>query len=68
MATRSLVAAEPFLTKQEYESYTEEQHLVWSELVSRRLPQVREHAFVRKILSEGYDIIGLSNDRLPNLP
>jgi phenylalanine-4-hydroxylase len=65
MATRSLVAAEPFLTKQEYENYSEEQHCVWSELVSRRLPQVREHA-CREYL-EGYEIIGLSNDRLPNL-
>ena len=31
----------------------------------RRLPQVREYA-CREFL-EGYDIIGLSNDRLPNL-
>ena len=65
MTTRSLVAAEPFLTKQEYEKYTTEQHQIWSELVRRRLPQVQEYA-CREYL-EGYDIIGLSNDRLPNL-
>ena len=65
MATKSLVAAEPFLVKQEYENYTAEQHSVWSELVRRRLPQVRDYA-CREYL-EGYDIIGLSEDRLPNL-
>jgi phenylalanine-4-hydroxylase len=65
MTSRTLVAAEPFLVTQEYEKYTEEQHSVWSELVRRRLPQVREHA-CREFL-EGYEIIGLSNDRLPNL-
>ena len=65
MATTSLVAAEPFLIKQEYEKYTAEQHSVWSELVRRRLPQVRDYA-CREYL-EGYDIIGLSKDRLPNL-
>jgi phenylalanine-4-hydroxylase len=65
MATRSLVAAEPFLVKQEYENYGAEQHSVWSELVRRRLAQVQEYA-CREYL-EGYDIIGLNNDRLPNL-
>src|SRR3984893_13918113 len=65
MATKSLVAAEPFLVKQQYENYTAEQHSVWSELVRRRLPQVRDYA-CREYL-EGYDIIGLSEDRLPNL-
>ena len=44
MATKSLVAAEPFLVKQQYENYTAEQHSVWSELVRRRLPQVRDYA------------------------
>jgi len=64
MATGSLVAAEPFLIEQEYEKYTEEQHDVWSELVRRRLPQVREYA-CREYL-EGYDIVGLVADRLPD--
>jgi phenylalanine-4-hydroxylase len=64
MATRSLDAAEPFLIRQEYENYTAEQHDVWSELVRRRLPQVREHA-CREYL-EGYDIVGLVDNRLPD--
>jgi phenylalanine-4-hydroxylase len=65
MTTTSLTAAEPFLVRQEYRNYTAEQHAVWSELVRRRLPQVREYA-CREFL-EGCDIIGLSKDRLPNL-
>ena len=65
MTSRTLVAAEPYLVTQKYEDYTAEQHSVWSELVQRRWPQVREHA-CREFL-EGYGIIGLSNDRLPNL-
>ena len=65
MTGRSLVAAEPYLVTQEYQNYTAEQQSVWSELVRRRLPQVREHA-CREFL-EGYDIIGLNNERLPNL-
>jgi phenylalanine-4-hydroxylase len=65
VASRSLIAAEPFLIQQEYDNYTAEQHDVWSELVRRRLPQVQEFA-CREYL-EGYDIIGLSHDRLPNL-
>jgi phenylalanine-4-hydroxylase len=63
MAT--LVAAEPFLTSQEYEKYTAEQHQTWTELVCRRLPQVQEYACREYI--DGYGIIGLSSDRLPNL-
>jgi phenylalanine-4-hydroxylase len=65
MTSRSLTAAEPFLITQEYENYSAEQHSVWSELVRRRLPQVREYA-CREFL-EGYDVIGLRDDQLPNL-
>lgn len=65
MASKSLVVAEPFLIQQDYGKYTSAQHEVWSELVRRRLPQVREFA-CREYL-EGFDIIGLSQDRLPNL-
>jgi phenylalanine-4-hydroxylase len=65
MATKSLIIAEPFLTKQDYEKYTTEQHQIWSELVERRLPQVQEYACREYI--EGYDIIGLRKDSLPNL-
>ena len=65
MTSRSLAAAEPFLITQEYENYSAEQHSVWSELVRRRLPQVREYA-CREFL-EGYDVIGLRDDQLPDL-
>jgi phenylalanine-4-hydroxylase len=65
MTSRSLTAAEPFLITQEYENYSAEQHSVWSELVRRRLPQVREYACGEFL--EGYDVIGLRDDQLPNL-
>ena len=65
MATQSLVAAAPYLIEQKYEEYSPEQHDVWAELVRRRLPQLRAYA-CREYL-EGYEIIGLQDDRLPNL-
>ncbi|MGC2332479.1 MAG: phenylalanine 4-monooxygenase [Candidatus Acidiferrales bacterium] len=61
----SLVAAAPYLTEQRYGEYTSEQHAVWAELVRRRLPQLEAHA-CREYL-DGYEFIGLENDRLPNL-
>jgi phenylalanine-4-hydroxylase len=60
-----LVAAAAYLTEQRYEAYTAEQHSVWAELVRRRWSQLEAHA-CREYL-EGYDFIGLENDRLPNL-
>jgi len=65
MGSHALVAAGPYLIKQEYEAYTPEQHAVWSELVRRRIPQVEEYA-CREYL-EGIDIIGLRRDAIPNL-
>jgi phenylalanine-4-hydroxylase len=65
VAAISLVAAVPFLVEQEYERYTSEQHEVWSELVSRRLPQIQEYACEEYL--EGCDIIELNHKRLPNL-
>jgi len=64
MANPALIAAQPYLIRQEYENYTAEQHAVWSELVLRRLPQVREYACPEYL--EGLEIIGLCSDRLPN--
>ncbi len=64
MAMAPLVAAEPFLIQQKYERYTAEQHDVWSELVRRRRSQVFAYA-CREYL-QGYEIIGLREDRLPN--
>jgi phenylalanine-4-hydroxylase len=65
MGGPALVAAEPYLIKQEYEDYTPEQHAVWAELVRRRLPQVEEYACQEYL--EGVEIIGLRRDRIPNL-
>src|SRR5271163_5372538 len=61
----TLVAAQPFLSKQKYEEYTEEQHSVWAELVERRRPQIE--AFACREYLDGYKIIALEDDRLPNL-
>jgi phenylalanine-4-hydroxylase len=61
----SLVAAAPYLSEQRYGDYTADQHAVWAELVSRRRPQLQAHA-CREYL-EGSELIGLKDDRLPNL-
>jgi len=55
----------PFLIQQDYDSYTQEQHETWAELVSRRMPQLAKHAAEEYL--EGFAIIGLRADRLPNL-
>ena len=55
----------PFLIQQDYDSYTEEQHSTWAELVSRRMPQLVKHAAEEYL--EGFAIIGLRGELLPNL-
>lgn len=65
MTTATLSAAAPYLIQQDYAAYTDEQHAVWAELVGRVLPNVQRHA-AREYL-EGFDIIGLQPDHLPNL-
>ena len=65
MRTETLSAAAPFIIQQNYAEYTDEQHAVWSELVGRVLPELEKHA-AREYL-EGFQIIGLQKDRLPNL-
>jgi phenylalanine-4-hydroxylase len=37
MKTETLIAAAPYLIEQNYSAYTDEQHAVWAELVSRAL-------------------------------
>ncbi len=59
------VAASPYIIQQNYTSYTEEQHGVWAELVERAFPELEKHA-AREYL-DGFSIIGLERDRLPNL-
>jgi phenylalanine-4-hydroxylase len=65
MARGPLVAAASYLIEQKYQDYTPEQHSVWSELVRRRRPQLDTHACQEYL--EGYEIIGLQDDVLPNL-
>jgi phenylalanine-4-hydroxylase len=63
--TGKLVAAQPYLIEQDWAAYTEEQHTIWSELVSRRMPQLEEHACAAYL--DGFEQIGLKVDRLPVL-
>ncbi len=60
-----LVAALPYLIEQDWAGYTPEQHAIWSELVSRRMPQLEEHACAAYL--DGFKQIGLQVDRLPEL-
>jgi phenylalanine-4-hydroxylase len=64
MAT-ALTAAARFLIEQNYEAYTSEQHAAWAELVRRRRPQIDRYAC--RAYLEGYQIVGLQDDRLPSL-
>jgi phenylalanine-4-hydroxylase len=60
-----LSAAAPYLIRQKYENYTPEEHEVWAELVRRQRPTLERHA-CREYL-EGYEVIGLQPDQLPDL-
>lgn len=64
-AQARLDVAAPFLIEQDPSVYTEEQNAVWSDLVRRRMPQLREHA-CREYL-DGFGQIELREDRLPDL-
>src|ERR1700730_17852368 len=65
MAVGPLVASTPYLIQQKYDDYVAEQHAIWAELVRRRRGQLDAYA-CREYL-EGFQIIGLQDDRLPNL-
>src|SRR6266851_1610547 len=65
LAQSRLPVAAPYLIEQDWNAYTPEQHAIWAELVSRRMPQLREHA-CREYL-DGFELIGLREDRLPDL-
>ena len=60
-----LVAAQPYLIEQDWAAYTPEQHAIWTELLSRRMPQLEEHACAAYL--EGFKAIGLQADALPEL-
>jgi phenylalanine-4-hydroxylase len=58
-------AAASYVICQDYEAYSEVQHGVWAELVSCALPELEKHAAQEYL--DGFSIIGLERDRLPNL-
>jgi phenylalanine-4-hydroxylase len=60
-----LRAAAPYLIQQDWAAYTPEQHAIWSELVTRRMPQLEQHACAEYL--DGFRQIGLQADELPNL-
>jgi len=60
-----LKAAAPYLIEQDYAAYTPEQHAIWRELVTRRMPQLEEHA--SEVYLDGFQQIGLKPDALPDL-
>ena len=60
-----LVAAQPYLIEQDWAAYTSEQHAIWTELVTRRMPQLEQHACSAYL--EGFEQIGLQVDQLPQL-
>src|ERR1700733_8213933 len=64
-AAARLPIAESFLIQQDWSIYTPDQHAVWAELVSRRMPQLNEHAFQEYL--EVFHQIGLREDTIPNL-
>src|SRR5277367_3743422 len=64
-AATQLHIAESFLIQQDWDAYTPEQHAVWAELVSRRMPQLAEHACDEYL--DGFHQIGLREDSIPNL-
>jgi phenylalanine-4-hydroxylase len=61
-----LVAAKPFLIEQDYTKYTPDQHTLWSELVQRRMAQLRQCACGEYL--EGWSALGLEQERIPRLP
>ncbi|HUB28937.1 MAG TPA: phenylalanine 4-monooxygenase [Terracidiphilus sp.] len=65
MHAATLSSAAPYIIRQDCSAYSDEQHGVWAELVGRRLPDLEEHA--ARAYLDGFEIIGLKRDRLPNL-
>lgn len=65
LSRKGLHVATPYLIEQDWTAYTPEQHSVWAELVRRRMPQLRQHAC--KEYLDGFEQIGLREDRLPDL-
>ena len=64
-AAPSFLAAEPYLIAQDWAAYTPAQHAVWQELVSRRMPDLEQHACAEYL--DGFERIGLQQDTIPDL-
>jgi phenylalanine-4-hydroxylase len=60
-----LEAARPYLIEQDWQAYTPAQHAVWTELVSRRMPELELHACAEYL--DGFERIGLQKDAIPEL-
>jgi phenylalanine-4-hydroxylase len=65
MKIEAFSAATPYLIRQDYKAYAQDQHEVWAELVNRVLPTLQQHAAQEYL--DGLEIIGLEQERLPNL-
>jgi phenylalanine-4-hydroxylase len=65
MHTAAPSTAQPYIIEQDISAYTPEQHAVWAELVQRVLPELEVHA--AQAYLDGFEIIGLQQDSLPNL-
>src|SRR5712692_6661041 len=58
-------AALPFLTTQDFDGYTDDNHEAWSLLYARRMAALRTTA--SRVFLEGARTIGLASDRVPDL-
>jgi phenylalanine-4-hydroxylase len=65
MKLEAFSAAAPYIIRQDYAAYTQEQHAVWAELVGRVLPELEKHAAQEYL--DGLQSIALKQDCLPNL-
>ena len=64
-AALELTKAAPYLAEQDYGAYTLEQHAVWAELVSRRMPQIEQHAAQEYL--DGFEALRMPFDQVPRL-
>ena len=65
MNTVATSTAAPYIIEQDFSAYNPAQHAVWAELVHRVLPELEKHAAQEYL--DGFEIIGLRQDCLPNL-
>jgi len=65
VAHSGLIEAKRFLIAQDYSQYLPEQHLLWSELVRRRMAQL-ERCACREYL-EGWRALGMEQAQIPHL-